>query len=196
MGKEAIVVNAFAVSCEGVAQNVVAPLVDNPANPSITVYQDGSRNVGCPYLNSNGDCITALLAEHLRCVQLFPISDKKLEEQNGILNQSTLEDRLFSGRGKPITLNSELIRQRAQDRLLSQQTLAKAMHRSQAFISNVFTNRIPLSRNGSLEAAYKLAPILDLPYEEIVANPEDVELVRKYAERLKELQPESINPPS
>ena len=75
--------NAFPINCEGVItkENAPSPLAEHPTQATITIYKDGSRNVGCPYLIQPwGTCRAAHLDESwhpnyekTKCVHLFPL---------------------------------------------------------------------------------------------------------------------------
>ncbi len=64
------VISAFPIHCEGVSRTERAPLRPSPTEASVTVFKDGSREVGCPYLISN-KCMAGS-EPLLRCIQLFP----------------------------------------------------------------------------------------------------------------------------
>lgn len=85
----------YVVECEGIAKDKVAPLHDRPAHPDITIYKDGSREVGCPYLDpDSGNCQAALLSsgldDELKCIRLFPLS-----RSQDIILQAGLEQRVL-----------------------------------------------------------------------------------------------------
>lgn len=64
---------SYVVRCQGIIKGEVPPLRDNPIDVSISVYNTGKREVGCPWLE-NGKCQASLLLDKkpATCVQLFP----------------------------------------------------------------------------------------------------------------------------
>ncbi|MBI2086024.1 helix-turn-helix transcriptional regulator [Candidatus Daviesbacteria bacterium] len=79
MSKE--VVASYSLKCEGVSPTEVAPLLDHPAEPSLTIFKDGSRSVGCPYLFS-GVCYASESSKSI-CTQLFPETNTGMPQQFG-----------------------------------------------------------------------------------------------------------------
>ena len=61
--------------CEGVSTVEVAPLLEKGrAGVSITVYEDGHRELGCAYLNQEDhECMAGAEGETRRCIHLYPV---------------------------------------------------------------------------------------------------------------------------
>ena len=173
MNKEAI--SSFGVPCEGVSKIRMTPLVDKPAHPTITVYTDGSREVGCPYLDGQ-ICRADPVVEYLSpCVQLSPVFAPKVDFR---LNQRG------SRKASPVTLNITAIEERSRKLDMSQVAIARSIERSQSFISNMFKGK-HMSSGASVDAAYRLSLALDMPLEIILTKPEDVERVGRYKELIE-----------
>lgn len=66
---------SYALQCVGVADKTLAPLKEQPAGVSVTVYLDGSREVGCAYLR-DGLCFASYMdardAARPVCIHLHP----------------------------------------------------------------------------------------------------------------------------
>ncbi len=70
---------AFPTLCEGVGRDGNVPLRYKPAHATVTVYSDGSRDVGCGFLNrTDGSCKAAMDATNTACIQLFPGEQARL----------------------------------------------------------------------------------------------------------------------
>jgi hypothetical protein len=61
---------AFPMLCEGAGQ--INKLKGKAAHASITVYSDGSRDVGCGYFNRKDNTCLATTFGDAKCIQLFP----------------------------------------------------------------------------------------------------------------------------
>ncbi len=82
------VVTAMSLNCEGVITDTktAAPLEDKPAQITVSVYRDGAREVGCPYLNRQyGTCRALKLDESWhpnykisKCIHLLPVDSKNV----------------------------------------------------------------------------------------------------------------------
>lgn len=166
------VMSSYTVPCEGVAKYTVAPLVDRPANPTITVYVNGVREVGCPYLGKKAICRAALVAkDRSRCIQLFPvrIPDFRLEQRG-------------SRGGSPVSFDHLAIEKKLRELNLSQTAVANAINRSQSFVSTVIIHgsRRSVGSGSSVDAAYRLSSVLGMTLEEMLTNIEDIERVKRY----------------
>lgn len=79
--------NGFLINCEGVIpkKGNLAPLVEHPTQATVTIYKDGSRDIGCPYLiRPYGTCSAMQLDESWhpnykksKCIHLFPVDSTK-----------------------------------------------------------------------------------------------------------------------
>lgn len=76
--------NSFAIECSGAND-----CLENAVGASVTVFVDGHRQVGCPYINSFGDCqlvednnpknkVESTL--NSQCAHLFPVDSKEANE--------------------------------------------------------------------------------------------------------------------
>jgi len=69
------VIASFTFRCEGVSTTEIAPLLKlGRAGVSMTVYEDGLRELGCAYLNKeNHACMAEDEGATRRCVHLYPM---------------------------------------------------------------------------------------------------------------------------
>ena len=75
------VVTGYYIVCKGVSPSGLEPLGNSPTQASITLFQDGSRQIGCPYLK-RGHCSADIVLQEdnfPKCCHLFPESNR--EEQ-------------------------------------------------------------------------------------------------------------------
>jgi len=75
MGKEAReAVGAFKVNCIGVNPEQTI----QPVEATVTINNDDTREVGCPYIGNTGDkrgnCLNMSTPEKVNCIHLYPIT--------------------------------------------------------------------------------------------------------------------------
>lgn len=80
--QEPTVISAFPMQCEGAKG---APLREVPANISVTIFNDGIREVGCGYLNRENSMCEA--APDNLCIQLFP--SRRVELKTTSIEEAT-----------------------------------------------------------------------------------------------------------
>ena len=76
---------SFTFRCEGVSTTETPPLLERGrAGVSLTVYEDGLREIGCAYLNKeNHECMAEAKEATRRCVHLYPVRARSvIMEQN------------------------------------------------------------------------------------------------------------------
>jgi hypothetical protein len=73
--------------CEGVSAILVAPLLEKGrAGVSVTVYEDGLRELGCSYLNKDThECMADEEGATRRCVHLYPVRARYVNVEHTIL---------------------------------------------------------------------------------------------------------------
>lgn len=72
---------SYPIKCEGVSATSIPPLKGRPVDISITVFKNGSRDVGCVYLK-DGNCLAAKgsnTGEGLPCAHLNFRTDKSID---------------------------------------------------------------------------------------------------------------------
>lgn len=76
------VFTSFSSECEGIFDGTSTPFRENPTKITVTVYEDGMREVGCSYLNrKNGVCLAITTeTEDINCRHLFPVTQKSIKE--------------------------------------------------------------------------------------------------------------------
>ena len=69
------VIASYTLRCEGVSTSLIAPLLEHGrAGVSVTVYEDGFREVGCAYLDKRSHaCMAEGKGATQRCVHLHPV---------------------------------------------------------------------------------------------------------------------------
>ncbi len=196
MYTEASVINAFAVNCEGVSsEKKVAPLSGHPANPTITVYSDGVREVGCTFLDpSSGSCLADSVPVPVRCIQLFPINNRinsQNEKPDLISSRSEPHQGRMYKNEPPISLDTATIERKCIEFDLSQHALAKVLHRSQSHVSAIMLGKT-IGFRTSVDVVYRMTAFFNISPAEILVNPEDVNRLERYEaifrEREKRLQ--------
>lgn len=91
-----VALTAFATLCEGSAGIQSAPLRSKPAHATVAVYNDGSRDVGCGYLNKEtGNCMGNTTKDVL-CIQLFPGTQDTKNITPGLESQTEAKE--YTGR--------------------------------------------------------------------------------------------------
>jgi len=78
---------SYTLRCEGVSTVEVAPLLKiGRAGVSITVYEDGHRELGCAYLNQeNHECMAGAEGATRRCCHLYPVRARYVNMERTIL---------------------------------------------------------------------------------------------------------------
>lgn len=98
-------IGAYPIRCVGVSKEELAPLKDRPAEASVTIYADGSRDVGCPFLGiKDGMCQSGAKPDketRTSCIHLFPATSF-VELQD--LSQPELRTPLSGERNPTITI--------------------------------------------------------------------------------------------
>ena len=74
--------------CEGVSTTQTPPLLESGrAGVSMTVYEDGRRELGCAYLNKeNHECRAGVEGATRRCVHLYPVRARYVNMEQTIRN--------------------------------------------------------------------------------------------------------------
>jgi hypothetical protein len=77
------VIASFTFPCEGVSTTEIAPLLKlGRAGVSMTVYEDGRRELGCAYLNKEShDCMADEEGATRRCVHLYPVRARYVNKE-------------------------------------------------------------------------------------------------------------------
>jgi hypothetical protein len=80
--------------CEGVSTTMNPPLLERGrAGISLTVYEDGRREVGCSYLNKdNHECMADVEGATRRCVHLYPVRARYVNMERTILIEDKTPD--------------------------------------------------------------------------------------------------------
>jgi len=80
--------------CEGVSTTEIAPLLERGrAGVSLTVYEDGLREVGCAYLHKeNHACMAEGEGATRRCVHLYPVRARYVNMEQTIQNDGKTSD--------------------------------------------------------------------------------------------------------
>ena len=73
--------------CEGVSTRLTPPLLEKGrAGVSLTVYEDGLRELGCSYLNKDThDCMADEEGATRRCIHLYPVRARYVNMERTIL---------------------------------------------------------------------------------------------------------------
>lgn len=191
MAKEISAISAFTIPCEGASNNnKIAPLKNNPANPSITVFSNGTRDVGCPYLDPlKGKCLAA--TDILSCIQLFPRRGDKSEARTfGLTPGQRSVNFLLTGspdKRSPIPFNASMIEKKRKELDLSPNSFGELTGISRTQVLNIERGK-RIGFRGSVYAAVKIAEFFQVPVEEILVNPEDAQRVIDHYEKMKEKQ--------
>jgi hypothetical protein len=85
---------SFTFRCEGVSTTEIAPLLERGrAGVSMTVYEDGRRELGCAYLNKeNHECMAENEGATRRCVHLYPVRARYVNMEITIQNDGKTFD--------------------------------------------------------------------------------------------------------
>ena len=85
---------SFTFRCEGVSTTQIPPLLERGrAGVSLTVYEDGRREVGCAYLHKeNHECIAEGEGATRRCVHLYPVRARYVNMEQTIQNDGKTSD--------------------------------------------------------------------------------------------------------
>lgn len=156
---------SYAVRCEGVSDRQVAPLADRPAQPSLTIFKDGTRLVGCPYLSfPNGMC-HAVEEPDRECIQLFPLVntvallEKAVEPANSLIKRreratkATMEE-----------IDGHKVRVLREHLRISQNAVGRDAHMANGYLSDIETGRVTRLGHSKME---RLANILGVNLEQL-----------------------------
>ena len=82
--------------CEGASTNQNPPLLERGrAGVSVTVYEDGLREIGCAYLNKESHaCMAEGEGATRRCVHLYPVRARSVNIEQTIQNNGKTSDRV------------------------------------------------------------------------------------------------------
>jgi hypothetical protein len=89
-------IGSCTLRCEGVSTTEIAPLLERGrAGVSLTVYEDGLREVGCAYLNKESHaCMAEGEGATRRCVHLYPVRARYVNMEQTIQNDGKTSDRV------------------------------------------------------------------------------------------------------
>jgi hypothetical protein len=69
------VISSFTFPCEGVGSTIAPLLTVGRAYASLTVYEDGTRELGCAYLHTEQHtCLAESRLATRRCIHLYPVT--------------------------------------------------------------------------------------------------------------------------
>lgn len=75
------VVNSFPLKCRGAAMVLNFQPLAEPVGITVTVYKDGLREIGCPFLTEvapKGKCFAMRdLMRAPKCIHLYPIDNRE-----------------------------------------------------------------------------------------------------------------------
>jgi hypothetical protein len=88
------VIASYTFRCEGVSTTETPPLLERGrAGVSLTVYEDGLREIGCAYLNKeNHECMAEGEGATRRCVHLYPVRARYVNMEQTIQNDGKTSD--------------------------------------------------------------------------------------------------------
>ena len=73
------VIGSFMFPCEGVGRTIAPLLSVGRASVSLTVYEDGTRELGCAYLHpEQHTCLAEGSLATRRCIHLYPVAVRSL----------------------------------------------------------------------------------------------------------------------
>jgi hypothetical protein len=73
------VIGSFTLRCEGVGRTIAPLLPVGRAGVSLTVYEDGTRELACAYLHTEQHtCLASGSQATRRCVHLYPVAVRLL----------------------------------------------------------------------------------------------------------------------
>jgi hypothetical protein len=80
------VIASYPFPCEGVSTAGTPPLLERGrAGVSLTVYEDGLREIGCTYLHKEThDCMAEAQGPTRRCVHLYPVRARSVVMEHTI----------------------------------------------------------------------------------------------------------------
>jgi hypothetical protein len=80
--------------CEGASTRLTPPLLKlGRAGVSLTVYEDGRRELGCSFLNKeNHECMADEEGATRRCVHLYPVRARYVNMEHTILIEDKTSD--------------------------------------------------------------------------------------------------------
>lgn len=145
------VVTSYPIRCAGVNLTEIASLPDYSAQASLTIYKDGIRSVGCPYLSS-GICHVA--SSKLKCIQLFPETSEGVSPNKHERAQTKYT----------IEVDGDAIGRLRLGSHLSQRALGEATQISDSFLSLLENGR---ARRLGLSKAERLASVLGVDLEQL-----------------------------
>jgi hypothetical protein len=87
-------IGSITFRCEGVSTNLTPPLLERGrAGVSLTVYEDGLREIGCAYLNKEShECMAGEEGATRRCVHLYPVRARYVTMEHTILIEGKTTD--------------------------------------------------------------------------------------------------------
>jgi hypothetical protein len=69
------IIHSYTFRCEGIGSSIAPLLAVGRAGVSLTVYEDGTRELGCAYLHTaHHTCLAEGRLATRRCVHLYPVA--------------------------------------------------------------------------------------------------------------------------